>query len=252
LAIIDSIFRENIAVGDGGGFYNRSSGGVDITVQIVNSSFYENEAVNGGGIYIRSGKTEISQSAIYENTAVQGAGLYTHNTDGVDIENSTISGNTASGNGGGIYNSDSPTNLLFVTVSHNAAGGSGGGLYNTDSSVLFITNSIVANSVSGGDCALGDTTSGFGNGDFNIIEDGSCFSVGVVDPMLGPLQDNGGATFTHALLPNSPAINANGPCQNFISYDQRGVSRPQGGGCDIGAFEFGQFSPNLYLPFIHE
>src|SRR6185436_3105556 len=57
-----------------------------------------------------------------------------------------------------------------------------------------------------------------------------------VDPMLGPLQDNGGQTFTRALLAGSPAIDSGGACAGFP--DQRGVERPQGGACDIGAFEF--------------
>ena len=55
-----------------------------------------------------------------------------------------------------------------------------------------------------------------------------------IDPRLGPLQDNGGPTPTHALLLGSPAIDASSACP---ATDQRGVTRPQGAGCDIGAFE---------------
>ena len=63
----------------------------------------------------------------------------------------------------------------------------------------------------------------------------------MIDPLLGPLADNGGSTLTHALLPGSPAINAilAGDCA--VATDQRGMARPSGGGCDIGAFE-AQFS----------
>ena len=58
-----------------------------------------------------------------------------------------------------------------------------------------------------------------------------------LDPLLGPLQDNGGPTFTHALLPGSPAID-HIPAENCeVTTDQRGVARPQGAACDIGAYE---------------
>jgi hypothetical protein len=58
-----------------------------------------------------------------------------------------------------------------------------------------------------------------------------------LDPKLGPLQDNGGATLTHALLPGSLAID-NADDGAAPSTDQRGVARPQGAASDIGAFEF--------------
>ncbi len=54
--------------------------------------------------------------------------------------------------------------------------------------------------------------------------------------MLGALADNGGPTLTHALLPGSPALDA-GNDAACSATDQRGVSRPQGAHCDIGAYE---------------
>jgi hypothetical protein len=77
---------------------------------------------------------------------------------------------------------------------------------------------------------------------FNLDDDDTCdltdpTDLPNTDPMLGPLQDNGGATFTHSLLPGSPAINAIPPADCAYDDDQRGVARPQGEGCDIGAFE---------------
>jgi hypothetical protein len=65
------------------------------------------------------------------------------------------------------------------------------------------------------------------------------------DPMLGPLANNGGATQSHALLPDWPVIykGTNGGCP---ATDQRGVTRPQGGTCDIGAFEI----VYLFLPLV--
>jgi hypothetical protein len=66
------------------------------------------------------------------------------------------------------------------------------------------------------------------------------------DPMLGPIQDNGGPPWTHALLPGSPAINA-GTNSGCPGADQRGVKRPLFGTCDIGAYEYGFFQ---YLPVL--
>jgi hypothetical protein len=61
----------------------------------------------------------------------------------------------------------------------------------------------------------------------------------VPDAMLGPLQDNGGPTETHALLPGSPAINQIPEAECEVDTDQRGEPRPETGGtmCDVGAFE---------------
>ena len=67
------------------------------------------------------------------------------------------------------------------------------------------------------------------------------------DPLLGPLADNGGDTLTHALLPGSPAIDA-GVCIAEITTDQRGVARPQGTTCDIGAYEYVGYE--VYLPLV--
>jgi hypothetical protein len=74
------------------------------------------------------------------------------------------------------------------------------------------------------------------------VEDNSCgFPVGG-DPLLGPLADNGGPTLTHALLPGSPALNT-ALLPNCPPEDQRGVTRPQGAGCDKGAFELEVATP---------
>jgi hypothetical protein len=109
-------------------------------------------------------------------------------------------------------------------------------------------NTIVANNMPN-DCFGTDITS---NG-YNLIEDAAgCTFAGDttgniigLDPILGPLQDNGGPTQTHALLAGSPAIDAVLD-NNCPSADQRGVSRPQGPYCDIGAFEL---EPELVYGF---
>jgi hypothetical protein len=128
----------------------------------------------------------------------------------------------------------------------------GGGIDNY--ATVTLISSIVANSTSGGDC--------FGlisSGGYNLDSDGSCGLAGAgdqsgVNPLLGPLQDNGGPTNTHALLVSSPAIDhipigTNG-CGTTITTDQRGVSRPQpsGGDCDIGAYEFSYPVGGIVVP----
>jgi len=68
-----------------------------------------------------------------------------------------------------------------------------------------------------------------------------------LDPKIGPLQDNGGPTWTHALLPGSPAIDAgDSTLYQVPTDDQRGVPRPQGVAVDIGAFEY-QFTQAVFM-----
>ena len=108
-----------------------------------------------------------------------------------------------------------------------------------------INSSIVAgNDASEGPEVYGVLTSK----GYNLVQDTSACTIAgdttgnIIgqDPLLGPLRDNGGPTETHALLLGSPAIDA-GSCQdaggNPVLTDQRGVARPQGAGCDIGAYE---------------
>jgi hypothetical protein len=166
------------------------------------------------------------------------------------IINSTLSGNTAA-LGGGIVNSDTLT-ITNSTLSGNTAA-LGGSIVNSDT--LTITNSIVANSPSGGDCY---STGQFTDGGHNLSSDDSCSFDWLpnTDPLLGPLQDNGGPTWTHALLEGSPAIDAgdNAWCP---ATDQRGMPRPTDGNhdglavCDIGAYEYSVsiYFTNLPLVF---
>ena len=123
------------------------------------------------------------------------------------------------------------------TISDNSAS-SGGGIYNAGTATL--KNTIVANSpsASGGSCYLYGIIT---NGGYNLDSDNTCGfgtnnnSLSGVDPMLGPLADNGGPTKTHALLAGSPAIDKG---NSFgATTDQRGVTRPQGAASDIGSFE---------------
>jgi hypothetical protein len=155
------------------------------------------------------------------------------------ISNSTFSGNWSAGSdealGGGLSNVGT-LQLLNSTLSGNWANDGGGGLQNIGT--LHLSNTIIANSPAGGDCL---NTGSIGTNLASLIEDGSCTAALSGDPLLGPLQDNGGPTWTHALLEFSPALDTGDTAVCALppvnGLDQRGVTRPQGPGCDIGAFE---------------
>ena len=95
---------------------------------------------------------------------------------------------------------------------------------------------------SDGNCSVDTLT----DGGYNLSSDASCSfssstSLAGTDPLLAPLNSNGGPTQTMALLVGSPAIDLIPPgingCGTTIATDQRGVSRPVGSGCDVGAYE---------------
>lgn len=133
--------------------------------------------------------------------------------------------------------------LTNVTINANAAVTDGGGIFVDSASSVAMKNTIIANSSGAPDCT-GTTITSPGH---NLDSDNSCSLTGAGDlpdrdPLLGPLASNGGPTQTHALNAGSPAIDAadNVGCP---STDQRGVARPQGPTCDIGAFELQQATP---------
>jgi len=167
------------------------------------------------------------------------------------VINSTFSGNMASGLGGGI----SSTNATFSnsTITNNTAGFSGGGV--ELAGTFALKNTILAGNFDANgapDCEGSPTSQGYnliGNNQGCTFTGTSTDQVGTaaspIDPQLGPLQNNGGATLTHAPLSGSPAIDAGSPsvpggggdaCE---TTDQIGTSRPQGPVCDVGAVEFG-------------
>ncbi len=149
------------------------------------------------------------------------------------MTNVTVSGNQAVGNGGGIYNR-LRLFLESVTVTGNSAA-SGGGIFSPF--FLSLNNTIIANNTTGGDCVR---TGGTINATYSLIEDGLTCVNGTNtnnltgEPNLGPLQNNGGPTQTHALLTGSIAIDKG---NTNLTTDQRGVMRPQGAADDIGSFE---------------
>jgi hypothetical protein len=211
----------------------------------------------GGGALGGSSTLTLSNSTVNDNAAVGGGGisnLAANLGEGGDctaiVNNSTISGNTAT-DGGGILNSTGTgfVRLLIAnsTVSGNWATGNGGGIYISQdggSATLELSN-LILNTGSSGENIFnnGGTVTSHG---YNLSsDDGGGVLTGPgdqinTDPMLCPLQANGGPTFTHALLPGSPAINAGDP--TFTPppiFDQRGpgFDRVVNGRIDIGSFE---------------
>ena len=246
LTVTNGTFSGNSAtVGSGGGIYNGGflpGGGASLTV--TNSTFADNSATGGpgGGIYNLSGTMTLTNSTLARNSTsgFDGGGIYNYNGT-LTVTNSTLSGNSASGNGGGIsngtatisiYNHNGTVSVTNSTLSGNSAGGSGGGIDNNSGSTLNLTNTIVASNTNPSSADISGTIT---TNNHNLIGG---------TPLLAPLGNYGGPTQTIALLPGSPAIDAGddtacastGPT-GVNNKDQRGVTRPVGTHCDIGAFE---------------
>jgi len=232
LTITNSTLSNNSAVW-GGGIFNYSGSALVVT----KSTFSGNSASEGGGGIANSGSLIVKASTISGNLAAySGGGVYNNYSGTLALTNSTVSGNSVSGDGGGIYNYFGALTLSNSTISGNSAG-LGGGVRNW-SGLFKYSNTIIANSNLGGDCAVNSSISVNTN---NLVEDGSCSASLSGDPKLGALADNGGGTQTMALKAGSPAtdtgsdtICAQSPVDNF---DQRGLARPVGAHCDIGAYE---------------
>ena len=240
----------NVAASDGGGINNTNQA----TLTITGTAIMHNEAQGlngGGGIFSIDSTATLTNSIVAYNWAsdTDGGGIWNGTT--LDLTNVTLSGNTAQARGGGLFNNfGSTSRLTHATVAFNEAVlGTGGGLYLKEQITSTLRNSIVSNNT-GENCAgLGSTTSA----GYNLDSDGTCQLAGSgdlanTDPQLGPLQDNGGPTDTHALLLGSPAANVIPPGLCPLSTDQRGVTRPQGPACDIGAYE--AVWAQLYLPIV--
>lgn len=246
VTLSNSTVRANRSV-LGGGLYNDPHG----TLILINSTITSNSAEGGGGGIWNAGTMTITASTIHSNTCTNagGGGIYNYTLERprsmLTLTNSTISGNHAALLGGGIYNTSTLT-ITASTISNNATRFRAGGLYSDGT--LMLTNSIVATNLNGRDCLINTSFGSFVSHGYNIDSDGSCQLTAFTDwpgtdPLLGPLQENGGPTRTHALLPGSPAINAipwgtNG-CGTTVIGDQRWQARPQpaGGPCDIGSYE---------------
>ena len=249
----------NSTLSGNSGTYGGAIMNEDGTLTLSNSTVSGNSTppgpYAGGGIYNGgfSGPATlaINNSTLNGNSAPQGGGIVNDLGGTLTITNSTLSGNSAGGYpiyiynglGGGIYNAQTLT-IINSTLSGNSADDHGGGIYLTSpvgNAILKIGDTILNAGSSGGniynDGAAAVTSLGYNlssdNGGGYLTATGDQINT---DPMLGPLQNNGGHTFTHLPASNSPAIDAGDPT---LGMDQRGPGfvRVKNGRIDIGAVE---------------
>lgn len=227
LAVNNCVLTGNSVSEEGGGIYNIGFGGL-ATMTVNASTLAENSAAfSGGGIRNvgTSATLVVSNSTVSANSSYTGAGLSNEAESGsatLEVSNTTLAGNSASLSGGAIYNlrggaADVTTSLANTIL---MTGPSGENIYNSDGAVTSLGYNLSS-----------DDAGGYLSGPGDQIN---------TDPLLGPLQDNGGPTFTHALLKGSPAIDAGDP--SFAPppfFDQRGpgFDRVVNGRLDIGSFE---------------
>jgi hypothetical protein len=263
VTVTNSTLNNNSAT-YGGGIYNGSAGTnlTDPSTLTVSYCTLSNNSAIYGGAILNDGiqslafvRTTVTNSTLNNNSATYGGGIYNNGQDALvrgsgfrtaalTVTNSTLSNNSASFGGGGVFNNGSSGNggsgsasatLNYVTLT----GSTGGGIYNfgdSGTAEFFLYTTLLNAGPSGSNITNSSgvvTSSGY-----NLSSDNGSGLLGPsdlinTDPKLGPLQDNGGPTFTHALLSGSPAIDQ-------APFDRQGDQRgyPRIGYGDIGAFEF--------------
>lgn len=260
LMLEDVTFISNVSGGSGGGLHNQGGtlevsgalfvrntsglGGGAANVAggdllIVGSGFQANLGSSGGGGLYNAARATVRASAFWENLSRRnGGGIW--NTDDITLVNVTLSGNTATNIGGGIASSTltSRARADNITVYGNIAG-SGGGI--TKDGIFEVNNSIIIGNAAQ-QCLL-NTGVEF-SGRSNRSDDVRCPNTQPLTGLDPELANNGGPTPTHALLPDSSAINAGSPAL-CPSTDQRFAERLSL--CDIGAYEFGGEPEGDYL-----
>jgi predicted outer membrane repeat protein len=237
LTLTDLTVSGNNAGNGGGGIYSHAS-----TLTLTRSTVSGNSADNYAGGIFSDGVLTLTDSTISGNNAGNGGGIYTSGT--MTLTNSTLSGNTAVYAGGGIYSSSATLTLTNSTVSGNAGVSGGGGIYSGVGSDTLLVSTLVAlntgGDLNGEPLDAGSTGNLIGDSDSagGLINASNGNIVGA-DPVIGPLADNGGPTWTHALLAGSPALDAGSNPLN-LAGDQRGEGYPRtlGASTDIGAVEF--------------
>jgi predicted outer membrane repeat protein len=221
LTVENSSFEGNYASDDSGG----AIGAYDSNAWIMSSHFYDNYAYYGGAIEFDSSFVFIGYSSFYNNSAEYGGAIYNYYSTIMVIANSTIYGNYATQEGGGLINDDAEMLLIHVTLADNFA--PIGANYQDYFADAEFTATIIIN----GDCNWDGTLT---DGGYNIQFNAPDCVGDDIDPMLGAFT--GGY-----LIPatGSPAIDAIPLVDCIVTDDQIGTSRPQDGGCDIGAIEVG-------------
>ncbi len=256
----NSIGGGSFGEAEGGGVFNDASGRASVTHATISGNSLAGQLLTGGigGGIDNVGAMSVVDTTIIGNTAsgsrVLGQGSSTGEGEGGGILNlgtlsvtyGTISGNSVSA---GVYS----TIKGDVTTP-----GMGGGIEVGGSTIL--TDTIVAGNAQAGTSQFTDVTGTVdATSAHNLIGDGTGMggltsgtngnrigtAAAPIDPLLGPLADNGGDTLTAALLPGSPAVDA-GIAVSGVTTDERGLDRDRGIAPDIGAFEVQQ-PPSLVV-----
>jgi len=284
----------SVTEGNGAGVY------VQGQLTLVDSDVLDNQTSEatstGGGVFNDGGRVTIRASTLAGNTAAEGGGVA--NTGTLRMENSTLSGNRGT-RGAGLHNATGSALLANVTFYSNTLevriveptetpepteppetpepapgsradrdrmggdqgqSGAGGAIYNATGGTVTLRHTLIGPSTDVDNCFGRLTSDGY-----NLDSGRSCGMTASgdragVDPRLDLLADNGGATLTHALAPDSPAVDAGSPagCRSIdnqdLRQDQRRRPRPEDGNddgvarCDIGAFELGAGGPDTPTP----
>jgi CSLREA domain-containing protein len=235
--IIDSVIANNTRFGDGGGVFfqqpDAMQGNTPLGLTIQNTLIHGNVArgsqSDGGGVYAASGWCYSGR-----------AGLWC--PEPIRLINSTITGNRADNDGGGIMAIGITSN--HVTIAANSADADIDG-QGTAGGFMSLNHSRVGPTSLNGALIAGNAPDQVGGSFAALVEPNL-----ITDTLsvVSPLSDNGGPTPTHALPPDSPAINAGNPA--CVATDQRGIFRPYGGRCDLGAVEMQIGAPPqiVFLP----
>ncbi|MCC5951363.1 MAG: S-layer homology domain-containing protein [Acidimicrobiia bacterium] len=275
LTVIDSIFTNNRGAGNLGGaifardvevlrstFVDnssfRSGGAIFASSFFVADSYFENNRADGadallgrgGALFSASdGRFEVTNSTFVGNTAADHGGAIA-GAGPVEVTNSTFVGNTAEKNSGGaLWRDGGSFELTYVTLVDNEANL---GAHLAPTSGLVSTGSVFGDYEGLNGCNLGSAATA---STYNWATDGTCGFEGPTnvvdgdDPGLGDLGDNGGVTPTMLPDEDSPLVDAVEDCVEDVNTDQRGVERPQGPACDIGAVER-EVPPLVCEPFI--
>ena len=239
LTVTTSTFTGNLAQ-EGASIFNQN------TTNISQTTFANNKATiyGGGGILNGFGTTTVSGSTFVGNTG-PGGGAIDNDTTMV-VRNSTFYNNSDGGNGGGVVNNFGTITFIQSTLSGNKAS-TGANIHNYSygsvKATVTLSMTIVDNGIGSSNCSSNGPPI-IDNG-YNLDSGSSCgfssaqHSLSNTAPQLAALAPNGGPTQTMALPWSSPAFNAIPASVSGCSgsTDQRGIARPQGSGCDIGAFE---------------